>query len=548
MKTAQQTPSWVIPYLDPRALSVSHWGAAGQLWVRIAPPPPDPADLATHSTLVPHDVPMMFLRSIGRGGMGAVLQVFDTRRSDGGIRVCKVKDPNGDPDRFEEEIRLLQKMQNPHVVRCFGAAEIILPQDISRVAPSVTLPAFFMEYIEGGSLRDLLKSKRGAGSRCVPIREAFRMTGQIVDALDALHRTGVIHRDMKPENVLLDIAHGRAVRICDLGIARQQSPGNLAAPATLSGTPGYNAPEIFAGAPAGPAADYFAVGCMLLEMLTGQQAFTSKSAHQIARLRMTTDLNPPGHLLDAVERNYGVETRTLIDDLLKKQPADRLCDPAKIRSRIEGILVSNLKLGTSLWQKDWPAYDRDTPHLIEFVGEEKSWFKSGKLSWAGCLIGLHGRRRALSDFGQIIEELCTRLFLIATPLEAAAERSAVPSAEKLKLTIEESQRDIEGVSDWLTVLLNATLRKNLAFLADDKKVLADFDRVVTHLQRQAMRQASVGTDQTQRSSLTELMTTAGRSLDSIRSCWGILLQIKDRVHDNIADCSDQLVAAVARIK
>lgn len=106
----------------------------------------------------------------------------------------------------------------------------------------------------------------------------------------------------------------------------------------------------------------------------------------------------------------------------------------------------------------------------------------------------------------------------------------------------------EGASDWLTVRLNATLRKNLAFLAEDKTALADFDRVVTDLQRQAMRQASGGTDHTKLSTLPELAALAGRSLDSIRGCWGKLLQIKDRVHDNIADCSDQLVAAVARIR
>ncbi|MFO1003046.1 MAG: protein kinase [Planctomycetaceae bacterium] len=548
MTNALSSLPWLVPYLDTHSRSVSRWGALGQLWVRLTAASDDPSPATGNVAEVrSHDVPMMLFRSIGAGGMGVALLVLDPRPGDAGMRVCKVIAPPGDPIRFHEEIRLLRKIQNPHVVRCFGAAEIILPAEVGRVSPSVTLPAYFMEYVQGGSLRDLLKSQHESRSRRVPIREAFRMISQIVDALAAIHREGVIHRDLKPDNVLLDISHGRAVRICDLGIAKQQSSGNLAAPSTVPGTPCYNAPEMVANQPVGPATDYFAIGCMLVEMLTGQRVFTIASVHPYAQPYATTFQNPNEAALDTIESRYGTDTRVLIDDLLQKNPAARLSDPDEIHERIEAILGSDLKIATSYWKNDWPAHNRDAAHLSEYVGDEKSWFGSGKLSWAVCLIGLHSRRRTLSEFSQLIEELRSRLFSIATPL-ATAELNAGLSVEMLQVTIEEFLLNLQEANEWLRVRLTDSLRKNLSFLSQDTEAFSRFERVVTALQIEGMNHVPAGMVQAAQSTHADLAKFAGTRLHRIRTCWRICLRINDQIHDSIADCSDQLVSAVARMK
>ncbi len=530
---------WLLPYLDTLANSVTRWGAIGQLWVRLTSST-DASAAAGTSSAQSHDIPVMLFRPIGAGGMGAALLVLDPRPGNAGMRVCKVMAPSGDPDRFSKEIRLLQRIHNPHVVRCFGAAEIILPHEVGSVSPTTTIPAYFMEYVQGGSLRDLLRIHNRQRSRRVPIREAFRMISQIVDATMAIHNEGVIHRDLKPDNILLDISHGRAVRICDLGIAREQPPGSPGSVSTFVGTPGYMAPEIAKGEPPVPATDYFAIGCILFEILIGQPAFA-------AQILSTTNQDPRSDLLDAIEQSYGAPTRTLVVDLLKKKPADRLHDPIKIHERIESILGSDLKLGTSLWKNDWPPHDRDARQLNEYVGEEKSWFGSGKLNWAGCLIGLHSRRKILSEFSQLIEELRSRLFSMATPLALSGQNSGL-TAEMLQVTMDEFLLNLRETSDWLRVRLTEALKSNLSFLAQDREVLFHFDRVVMSLELEGVNHARGGPAESAPSSLSDLVALAGRKLKRVRSCWRICLRINDRVHKSIAACSDQLVAAVARMR
>ena len=193
---------------------------------------------------------------IGRGGMGEVYRARDRELDD--LVALKVvrRDLLAVPevvDRFRKEIKLARRVTHTNVARAFDLV----------VADDVTF--YTMELVEGIPLSRRLLGPLGIG-------EAAEITVALCDALDAAHQAGVIHRDVKPANILLG-DDGRIV-LTDFGIATS-SRQNLA---ELEGTPQYMAPEQARGEPATPAADIYALGVVLFEMLSGRAAFDGNLA------------------------------------------------------------------------------------------------------------------------------------------------------------------------------------------------------------------------------------------------------------------------------
>ena len=174
-------------------------------------------------------------------------------------------------DRFRREIQLAAQLQHPHIVPLLTAGE------------SSGLPYFTMPFVDGESLRARLHRDRE-----LPVAQAIRLLRDVASALDYAHGRGVVHRDIKPDNVLL--THGVAV-VTDFGVAKaltasagaspEKSPGLTSMGVTL-GTPAYMAPE---QASADPAMDHrvdvYAFGIMAYEMLTGQPPFAGRSPQAI---------------------------------------------------------------------------------------------------------------------------------------------------------------------------------------------------------------------------------------------------------------------------
>ena len=189
---------------------------------------------------------------VGRGGMGEVYRARDTRL---GREVAIKVLPSaltGDPERlarFSREARAVAALNHPHICTLYD------------VGPTYIV----LEYVNGQPLAGPL-----------PADTALRYAGEILDALDAAHQRGIVHRDLKPANLLIT-PHG--VKLLDFGLARvTASAATLvpAAPATrdgaVLGTPGYMAPEQWAGKPADVRSDVYAFGCVLYAMLTGKHA------------------------------------------------------------------------------------------------------------------------------------------------------------------------------------------------------------------------------------------------------------------------------------
>jgi TolB-like protein len=244
-------------------------------------------------------------REIGRGGMGTVYLAQDRRHS----RAVAVKVLHAgvvSPDlvrRFRREIEIAARLNHPHIVPIYD----------SGVAAGV--PYCVMPCIEGESLRQrLLREPQ------LPIAEAIDIARQVADALHYAHQLGVVHRDVKPENLLLARSH---VLVVDFGIARAIG-GDDGQQTTESrmvvGTPMYMSPEQASGAANLDArCDIYALGCVLYEMLAGQPPFSGPTVESVLRQHLALGAPPVTALRPATPRRLA----TAISRALAKTPADR---------------------------------------------------------------------------------------------------------------------------------------------------------------------------------------------------------------------------------
>jgi serine/threonine protein kinase len=218
---------------------------------------------------------------LGRGGMGTVYlgrQVSLDREVAVKVLASELADDPQFLERLEREARVMARMRHPNIVAV---------HDFQRTEDGA---AIVMEFVEGGSLRErLFQHPHG-----LPVAEAVRILRQIAAGLEAAHASGVIHRDMKPENVLIDAA-GMA-RVTDFGLALPMHAGTtrLTLSGTAVGTVDYMAPEQIKGGEADARLDVFALGVMAYEMLTGQTP--RGSFDQPHRLRAEI----PAHISKAV--------------------------------------------------------------------------------------------------------------------------------------------------------------------------------------------------------------------------------------------------------
>ncbi|WP_134740243.1 protein kinase [Nocardioides sp. 503] len=198
---------------------------------------------------------------LGVGGMGMVFSATDTRLQRQVALKVMLGHVGTSPDfqrRFQREASVLARLDSPHVVAIYDHGE----QD--------GWPFIVTQYAAGGDLGAMI---RNSGPLPPPL--AFRVCAQVADALSAAHAVGVVHRDVKPANVLLrdertDRVH---VYLCDFGVATTEGAG-LTQPGAVAGTWNYLAPERAAGHPGTPASDIYSVGCLLHECLTGRPPYT----------------------------------------------------------------------------------------------------------------------------------------------------------------------------------------------------------------------------------------------------------------------------------
>jgi serine/threonine-protein kinase len=244
-------------------------------------------------------------RLIGRGGMARVFLADDLRHA----RRVAIKVMNSElgaavlSERFLKEIRTTAALQHPHILPLIDSGEA--DGQLYYVTP----------YVEGESLRDRLDRERQ-----LPVDEAVRLAREVAAALDYAHRRGVVHRDVKPENVLLQ--DGQAL-VADFGIALALSSAGderLTQTGLSLGTPQYMAPEQLTGERTIDArADIYALGAVTYEMLAGDPPFAAPTAQASAARALTEDPRP----LSAHRRSVPPHVDAAVLRALEKLPADR---------------------------------------------------------------------------------------------------------------------------------------------------------------------------------------------------------------------------------
>ncbi|WP_167202646.1 Stk1 family PASTA domain-containing Ser/Thr kinase [Actinomyces respiraculi] len=260
---------------------------------------------------------------IGRGGMAEVHLGYDTRLS----RIIAVKllrsDIAGDPTfqaRFRREATSAAALNHPSIVAVYDSGEEQLTSPDGSVS---TVPYIVMEYVEGHTVRELL----GEGE-AVPIPEAVEIVTGVLDALEYSHRAGIVHRDIKPGNIMLTSTG--AVKVMDFGIARavEDSAATVTQTHAVVGTAQYLSPEQARGEIVDSRSDLYSAGCLLYELLTGQPPFVGDSAVAIAYQHVREIPRPPSSVAADVPEALD---RVVLKSLAKNRD-DRYEDAAHMRT------------------------------------------------------------------------------------------------------------------------------------------------------------------------------------------------------------------------
>jgi serine/threonine-protein kinase len=251
---------------------------------------------------------------IGEGNFSITYRATDTVLGrDVAIKVLREQyvDHPGFAARFENEARAAALVSNPSVVPVF---------DFGREGKTAYI---VMQYVAGPTLKDYIREEGP-----LTVEEAIEFTRQILDGLAAIHDAGIVHRDVKPQNVLL--TETRQAKLTDFGIARMAVDSYLTGTGTAIGTAAYMAPEQASGSAVGPQADLYSVGVILYEMLTSRLPFPGDNPVQVM-YRHVNEFPPPPR---TINRAIPIALESFVLRTLSKDPEDRYPDARAMRTAL----------------------------------------------------------------------------------------------------------------------------------------------------------------------------------------------------------------------
>ncbi len=229
------------------------------------------------------------IEELGRGGMGKVYKVLDTEiREEVALKLLNPEIASDEKtiDRFRNELKYARKITHRNVCRM---------HDINRENDTYFIT---MEYVPGEDLKTVIK-RTGQ----LPEGEAVPLAAQVCEGLTEAHRLGVVHRDLKPQNIMID-SDGQ-VRIMDFGIARSLAAKGVTEAGMIIGTPDYMSPEQVEGMEADARSDIYALGATLYEMVTGRVPFEGDTALIVAmKHKAEIPLSPQGDQPPALRRAH----------------------------------------------------------------------------------------------------------------------------------------------------------------------------------------------------------------------------------------------------
>jgi predicted Ser/Thr protein kinase len=380
-----------------------------------------------HTKIGPYTVE----RELGRGGMGVVYLGRDPRL-DRAVAIKALPSAGASADssaRFEREGRVLASLNHANIAAVYGVEE------------SAGVRYLIMEFVEGESLAEIVRRER------MPVEEALSICEQIAAGVEAAHEAGVVHRDLKPGNVMVT-PEGRA-KVLDFGLAKSAEPAGgaadpasptvtLAAPAAspvtipgrVMGSAGYLSPEQARGKYVDRRTDIFAFGCVLYECLTGKMAFGGETVGDT--IAAVLEREPE---LARLPANTPPRVRELLFKCLEKDPSKRLRDIGDAR----------LEIQRSLAGREWTSSFIASQSGVSFPAARRgrwraaAWFLAG-LSAGGAIIGgaAWSMRRSAKPAGGDVQ-----FFSISVPAGMTAE-ACVPSPDGRVLAFLASRRTAPG--------------------------------------------------------------------------------------------------------
>ncbi|MDQ4021595.1 MAG: Stk1 family PASTA domain-containing Ser/Thr kinase [Actinomycetota bacterium] len=267
--------------------------------------------------------------TLGYGGMSEVHRGRDVRLDrDVAVKVLRA-DLARDPQfqhRFRREAQNAAALNHPAIVAVYDTGETS-----SEYGP---LPYIVMEFVEGRTLRDIVKTEGPMGEQ-----RAMETMADVCAALDFSHRNGIIHRDVKPANVMITTAG--AVKVMDFGIARALADGQgVTQTAAVIGTAQYLSPEQARGEQVDARSDVYAAGCVLYELITGDPPFTGDSPVAVAYQHVREDPIPPSHQ----NPDVSAAVDAIVLKAMSKNPANRYQSSAEMRTDLIRVLSGQRQL------------------------------------------------------------------------------------------------------------------------------------------------------------------------------------------------------------
>jgi eukaryotic-like serine/threonine-protein kinase len=285
---------------------------------------------------------------VARGGMSTLFRATDVQNG----RQVAIKIPHpemeADPiliERFRREEEIGQELDHPGIVKTYDGEER------SR-------HYMVIEWVDGRLLRSIMNEQRR-----LPIERAVKLTLAICDALDTMHKHGVVHRDLKPENVMVD--EQDSIKLIDFGIAMKEDARRIthASVTPALGTPDYISPEQVKGQRGDQRSDVYALGAMLYEMLTGQPPFTGPNPLAVMNERLLIDPKPARELNPEISP----EVEEILARALERDPRHRYSTAAEMAWELEHpelVGVSDHDRGPALRGRSLPS----TKKMLLYAG------------------------------------------------------------------------------------------------------------------------------------------------------------------------------------
>ena len=288
--------------------------------------PEGAAPLQAPQPKVPLPAPYEFLGELGRGGMGVVYLAMDpTRQRQVAIKFLNSSQDGSLTKRFQREAQQLARLQHPNIVAFLDSGYFQKQNYI------------VMEYVDGGSLRSLLAESEAP----LTLQQALELFAGVADGLEYIHAQGLVHRDLKPDNILLTPQH--VPKIGDFGLAlKVEDQSRITQSGMILGTFSYVSPEQILSRDVGPSADLYALGCCLYEAITGRPLFSADTEFALLNAHLRQQPIPPRQ----IRVDIPAELDTLVLRLLQKQPGERPETAAEVARQLRRLQQTTRQVWT----------------------------------------------------------------------------------------------------------------------------------------------------------------------------------------------------------